>query len=173
MDIFVILGAAVLADGEPSGALRRRVEGAFELSRNSRDAAFLVTGGGGSNRPTEAAAMSALLEAKSVAPERIFQDPVSKNTLSSVVQCARIIKSQNCVHSVVVCSDRYHIPRCRWLFYLLGVPTLAGDMPSGLAANGYLRWACYYVREAAALVPDTVALLFGRLRRESALSSKP
>ncbi len=55
MDIFVILGAAVRADGGPSGAMRRRVEGAFELSRNSPDAAFLVTGGGGPNRQTEAA----------------------------------------------------------------------------------------------------------------------
>lgn len=165
MDIFVILGAAVKADGEPSGAMRRRVEGAFELARKSRNAVFLVTGGGAPNRQTEAAAMSVLLQAKSVAPERILQDPVSTDTLSSVVHCARIIKSQRSVSSVVVCSDRYHIPRCRWLFRLLGVYTLASDMPSGLGVNGRLRWSYYYAREAAALVLDTVLLLFWTLRR--------
>lgn len=166
MDIFVILGAALLADGEPSGAMRRRVEGAFLLSRNSRDAVFLVTGGGAPNRPTEAGVMSALLVARSVAPERILQDPISADTLSSLIQCAKIIKAQTCVRSVVVCSDRYHIPRCRWLFHLLGVRTLASDMPSGLRANGPLRWTYYYAREAVAIVLDTVVLLVGRLRRE-------
>jgi len=166
MDIFVILGAAVLGNGEPSGAMRRRVEGAFELSRNSPDAVFLVTGGGDRSRQTEAEVMSALLQAKSVSQERILQDPISTGTLSSVVHCARIIKRQNCVHSVVVCSDRYHISRCRWLFHLLGVHTLAGEMPSGLRANGHPRWAYYYLREAAALVLNTVVLLFGRLLSE-------
>lgn len=165
----MILGAAVLADAEASGAMRRRVDGAFLLSRDSGDAVFLVTGGGGPNRQTEAEVMSALLEAKGVAPERILQDPISTDTLSSVVQCARIIKGQTSVRSVIVCSDRYHIPRCRWLFRLLGVRTLVGEMPSGLRANGHLRWAYYYAREAAAIILDTVVLLFGRLRRESGL----
>ncbi len=163
MDIFVILGAGVLADGEPSGAMRRRVEGAFLLSKSSCDAKFLVTGGGRPNHKTEAGVMSELLAAKGVPPERILQDPVSSDTLSSVVHCTQIIRSQNGVQSVVVCSDRYHIPRCRWLFRLLGVKALAGDMPSGLPANGLLRWTYYYVREFAAIILDTLLLPFSRL----------
>jgi len=132
---------------------------------------FLVTGRGRPNRPTEAGVMSALLEAKGVAPECILQDPISTDTISSVVECARIIKAQPGVQSVVVCSDRYHIPRCRWLFQLLGVHTLAGDLPSGLQANGHLRWAYYYVREAAAIVLDTALLLSTRLLK--GLRSRP
>ena len=163
MHVFVIMGAEVRPSGELTGALRRRLEGALSLARNL-DATFVVTGQGSGGR-TEAVAMAAVLQANGVPRERIIQDPASHDTLSSVIQCANIIKRQTGVESVIVCSDRYHIPRCRWLFHLLHVPTLRGDMPSGLRANGVFRWTYYYLREAPAIVLDTILLLLRRLRQ--------
>jgi vancomycin permeability regulator SanA len=165
MDIFVIMGAAVMADGRPSGAMRRRVEGALDLARKSQDAFYIVTGGKGRYGPPEAEVMKFELQASGVPEDRIVPETVSKDSLSSVENCARIIKKYADVESVFVCSDRYHIPRCRWLFWMLGISTRPGHMPSGLKANGILRWSIYYFREIIATPVDTLLMLGHRLAR--------
>ena len=44
---YVIFGAAVRPDGQPSGTLRRRVEGAWQLATRPPPCKFIVTGGEG------------------------------------------------------------------------------------------------------------------------------
>ncbi len=105
--------------------------------------------------------MKSLLQAAGVPEDRILTDPESNDTLTSIIRCANILKGRKQVDSVVVCTDRYHLPRCRWLFWLLGVPTSKRPMPGGLGANGIWRWAYYYAREILAIPWDTV-LLTGR-----------
>lgn len=162
MEMFVIMGAAVMADGNPSGAMRRRVEGALGLGRRSRDPFYVVTGGIGRCGPPEADVMKAELQAGGVPEHRIATETASTDTLSSIVNCARIIRQLGNADSVSVCSDRYHMPRCRWLFWLLGIPTRPANMPSGRSANGILRWSCYYLREGIAIPVDTLLLLTHR-----------
>ena len=165
MDLFVIMGAGITADAEPSGAMRRRVEAALALSRDSSDPMFLVTGGRGKNGFSEAFVMRRMLQSSRVPSGRILEDPSSADTLSSIVACAQIARRQMGISKVIVCSDRYHILRCRWLFYLLGIRTSYRRVPSGLCANGVLRWTFYYVRESAAIVVDTAVLLLNRKRK--------
>jgi vancomycin permeability regulator SanA len=159
----VIMGAAVMPNATPSGAMRRRVEGALALGRRSQDPFYIVTGGIGRWGPAEADVMKAELQTDGVPEHRIMTETASRDTLSSIVNCSRIIREHDKADIVSVCSDRYHIPRCRWLFWLLGVPTRRANMPSGRGANGILRWSYYYVREAIATPVDTVLLLAHRL----------
>lgn len=159
----MVMGAGVGEDGSPSGALRRRLEAALALGRNSSNPIYLVTGGRRGRRPAESEVMKVYLRAAGVPDEGIWTDDESTDTLSSITRCAQIIKARNGGASVMVCSDRYHVPRCRWLFRLLGVPTKFGLMPSGQASNGTVRWTYYYLREAAALPVDTFILLVKRL----------
>jgi len=165
MEFFVIMGAAVMPNGNPSGAMRRRVEGALVLGRSSPDPFYVVTGGIGRWGPAEAEVMKAELQTDGVPEDHIATDAASRDTLSSIVNCTRIIREHGKADAVSVCSDRYHIPRCRWLFWLLGIPTRPANMPSGRSANGILRWCFYYVREAIATPADTVLLLVHRLTR--------
>jgi vancomycin permeability regulator SanA len=165
VDIFVIMGAAVMPDGKPSGAMRRRVEGALALGRKSSDPFYIMTGGRGRHGPPEAEVMKVELQAGGVPEERIATETASNDTLSSIENCAQIIKEHANVDSVSVCSDRYHIPRCRWLFWLLGISTRPGNMLSGLKVNGILRWSLYYVREIIATPVDTLLLLGRRPTR--------
>jgi uncharacterized SAM-binding protein YcdF (DUF218 family) len=163
MEIFVIMGAAVRADGQPSGAMRRRVEAALCLARSSQDSFYVATGGRGRFGPPEADVMKQILVSAGVPEKRVVAERESSDTLSSVINCASIIRREKGVRSVLVCSDRYHIPRCRWLFWLLGIHTGRASVPSGREANGILRWSLYYVRELVATPVDTVILLARRL----------
>ena len=103
--------------------------------------------------------MRSLLESQGVASDQITDESDSHDTLSSVIHCSEVVRRRFPADTVYACSDRYHIPRIRWLFHLLGVPTMAANMPSGLKANGPLQWSYYYVRETAALMVDTAILL--------------
>jgi vancomycin permeability regulator SanA len=163
--VFVIMGARVDEQGTPSGALRRRLTGALAAASQCPTAVYLATGGSDGRGPTEAEAMRRWLVASGVREAAIWLDPDSTDTLSSIIRCAEIIRSHPNVRSVKVCSDRYHQLRCCWLLRLLGVRADAADMPSGRDANGTLRWALYYVREAAALPYDTLIVVGRRALR--------
>ena len=95
--------------------------------------------------------------------QNIVLDEASHDTLQSVRNCSRILRSLPGFSEVVVCSDLYHIPRCRWLFKLYGIPALPGAVVSGRAQNKAWRWFYYSLREFPALVWDTlVVVLSGR-----------
>lgn len=159
---YVIMGAAVWPDGQPSGAMRRRVEGALRLGKRTTDPYYLVTGGQGKFGPPEAAVMEALLKEAEIPQDRILVESQSPDTFASIIECTLILKKRDCLRPVILCTDRYHIPRCRWLFYLSGIATTAAEMPSGCRANGTLRWTYYYLREIFAIPWDT-AILIGYL----------
>jgi vancomycin permeability regulator SanA len=161
-DVFVVLGAAVWLGGVPSNAMRRRVRGAIASAQASPHPLFLVTGAVGRNPPSEARVMQQLLIDSGIAPENILLDEVSTDTLASVRNCSRIIHAIPNVHSVTVCSDLYHIPRTRWLFYLHGVRTKAGKVEDGRAQTKLRKWLYYYFREIPAIIQDTfLSIVFG------------
>ncbi len=152
----MIFGAAVWEGGRPSNAMRRRVQGALRSAQELEEPIFLVSGGVGQHPPSEALAMSRLLQEAGVPEKCIVLDEASTDTLQSVRNCARIIKSMGSPGAVIVCSDVYHIPRCRWLFKLYGISTSSGKVASGRGENKARRWCYYYLRELAALPWDTI-----------------
>jgi vancomycin permeability regulator SanA len=163
--VFVILGAAVWSGGRASNAMRRRVNGALVSAKNVPNALFLVSGGVGKHPPSEAAVMAGLLRDAGVPEKNIVLDEASGDTLQSIRNCVRILKSLPSFAEVVVCSDVYHIPRCRWLFKLYGISTHAGQVPSGRSENKALRWWYYYLREIAAVPWDTILVLISLVSR--------
>jgi vancomycin permeability regulator SanA len=162
--VFVIMGAAVWSGGRASIAMRRRVEVAIANARGLCNTLFLPTGGVGKYTPSEARVMAGLLRQAGIAEESILLDEASHDTLSSVRNCARILHTLPGIGNVVICSDAYHLPRCRWLFYLYGIPTRAGQVASGYFRRRPLCWTYYCLREIAALPLDTVLVLMSRIR---------
>jgi vancomycin permeability regulator SanA len=157
--VVIIMGAAVWPGGVPSNAMRRRVQGAFETSRGLENVLFLPTGGVGNAPPAEAQVMRELLIEMGVASSSILVEEVADDTLSSVRLCAGMLKTIDNIGEIYVCSDTYHMPRCRWLFRLCGVRTLAGRVESGRSYTGTIKWAGFYVREIAAVIWDTFLVL--------------
>ena len=161
------MGAAVWSGGRASLAMRRRVDGALTSARDIDSALFLPSGGVGDHPPSEARVMADLLLQAGVAEASILLDEVSTDTLSSVRNCTRMLRALPAFGDVVICSDVYHIPRCRWLFYLYGIRSRAGQVESGGPANTTLRWMYYHLREVFALPWDTLLVLLSRISRTS------
>ena len=162
-DYFIVFGAAVRPDGQPSAVLRDRVESGYRLARGRPHARFLVTGGLGRFPPPECEVMRALLIERGVPPETIVTECEAHDTLSSAVLCTRILAARGDAESVTVCSSPYHLPRCRLVLKVLGVDTRKVPMPGGrrgLRRAGGLR-AC--LREAVAIPWDLLLALRLRL----------
>jgi uncharacterized SAM-binding protein YcdF (DUF218 family) len=159
------MGAAVLADGRPSGAMLRRVQGALSL-RNEFDKVFYVPSGGtkAKNARSEAEMMRLLLKQAGVSDDCIVTESLSKSTLESVMNCASIV-GRLPKGTVIVSTDTYHVHRSRLLLRMMGITTAFRPMPSGRSANGVLRWGFYYFRECVATPVDVMLLLFTRCRR--------
>ena len=158
--IAIIMGSAVLPDGTPGHAMRRRVAAALKLLDEFNDLGFIPTGGIFQDRPcSEAAAMKTLLLKAGVNSERIILETEAKHTLQNIINSVHIIKKLPLSGSVIVCSDNYHIPRSRTLLYLMGIPTISRPMPSGRKTTGWLRWAYFYGREAVAIPIHIIMLL--------------
>ena len=158
----IVMGAAVRADGTPSGALRRRLESALGALPAASPTTFVVTGGRGETGYVEAEIMKEFLVRSGVPEARVLVEPVAASSLESVLRCAALLSKREDVDRVSVCSDRYHLPRCRWLLRLLGIASEPVPIPSGRRANGLPRWLYYYVREAIAIPVDTLLLFWRR-----------
>src|ERR1700756_5076770 len=162
--VLVIMGAAVWSGGRASNAMRRRVQGALASAQTCSVAAFIPSGGVGKHPPSEASVMAGLLRESNVPVRQIILEESSHDTLSSVRNCVKLIKALHCSSKVIVCSDVYHIPRCRWLFYLYGVRSVGGKVQSGRRQNTLRRWIYYHVREIVAIPWDTAIVLTSRIR---------
>ena len=161
--VFVIMGAAVWTGGRASNAMRRRVQGALASAHGYPNALFLPSGGVGNHPPSEARVMADLLRQAGVAEGNILIEEASDDTLSSARNCVRILRALPGFGDVVICSDAYHTPRCRWLFHLYGISSRAGQVQSGRPQNRILRWMYYYLREAVALAWDTFLVMMSRI----------
>jgi uncharacterized SAM-binding protein YcdF (DUF218 family) len=165
--IAIIMGSAVLPDGRPGPTLRRRVNAALKLRNEFEDLIFIPSGGIVKNRPcSEAEGMRALLVESGVDSERIFMESESKDTLQNVIHSACIIRQFPAACNVIVCSDNYHILRCRWLLYLMGISSIYRPMPSARNVVGWMRWIYFCVREAVAIPVQVLLLLILKLFRK-------
>ncbi len=166
--IAVIFGAAVSDDGVPSGALQRRVRSALELRPHFDSIYYIPTGGlGVGRRYTEAEVMQGMLEAEGVEQGRILQEGAATDTLASILNCTPIIRSIPEPAPVIVCSDKYHVWRCRIMFSLMGVTTIPWPMLSGRQSTGWRWWIYYCLREFIAIPVDLATLTWLKLARRS------
>lgn len=162
----VIFGAAVKPDGQPSGTLQRRVQGAWQLAKQHNTAVFIVTGGEGKHGPAEGLVMKRLLLDMGADESRILVEDRAQDTLQSVIYCADILRQQgNNAREVIVCSSSYHNYRCQMLFRMWGIPCRRGEMPGDRAALGTAKWLYYYFREAVAIPWDFLHICLLRLLR--------
>ena len=167
-NIAIIMGSAVSSEGRPSKAMRRRVKAALGLRHEFQNLIFLPTGGNLERwGHSEAEVMTGLLKEAGVDTESIIQETESRNTLQSLTFCARKIKQQSDIATIVVCSDSFHLPRCRLLLSLLGIHTDRRPMPHGFRSVGLARWAYYCAREAVAIPVDTALLIFYKIFRKA------
>jgi len=158
----VIFGAAVMADGQPSPSLRRRIGYGVLAAESWPQAPVLCCGGLGAAPPSEASIMRRDLLTAGVSVERLMLDEASLDTLQSVVAAARLVR-QGGLDGCIICSDRYHLPRIRLLLAVLGVRTADGPTLRGRAGTRRYYWLKMHLREALA-IPYDLAIVLARRR---------
>jgi vancomycin permeability regulator SanA len=151
--VIAIFGAAVLPDGRPSPSLLRRIGYGLTAASAHPEASILCSGGVGRAGPSEASIMAEVLLRGGVAQDRLALDEASLDTLQSVIATARFVR-QRSADGVIVCSDRYHLPRIRLMLAALGVLTAAAPTQPGLEGTRRRYWIRMHLREALAIPYD-------------------
>lgn len=161
--LIVILGCAVHPGGVPSPALRRRVLLAIQTA-DGQDALFMPVGGLGRHAPAEARMMQQLLVEAGVAARAIVPVPEGNNTIASLRACWPVLRRElaRAPRSVYVCTDDYHLRRCRLILRVWGLESRAGAR-GGPAPGAAKAWMI--ARDHIALVKDLTIALGWRVTR--------
>lgn len=143
--IAVVLGCSVSPDGRPGAAAARRCEAAFELLRDGRVDAILVTGGRRWHGRAEADVMCGYLAVLGVPPERLHAEACSLNTFENAWFSSLLLRAMGAREVTVVTCD-FHLSRAVRTFHRLGID--ATGYPATTPALTPTRRASFAVREA-------------------------
>jgi len=148
-DAIVVLGCRGPA------ALLRRLEIGIRLYE-AGTAPLLVLSGGGSGPLPEAEVMRRAAVAYGVSETAMLVDTVSRNTVENAREAARLLSARE-LRSVLLVSDRVHLPRATLLFRL-----------AGLRVAGRAAVPAYSLRQAAsAALREIFAMPWSLLRAGS------
>jgi uncharacterized SAM-binding protein YcdF (DUF218 family) len=147
-DAIVVVGCV------PSARLKRRVEHGVRLYREGVVPLLLLSGGGNGAVP-EAEIMRGIALAHGVPQAALLIEPHSQDTLGNARETALLLRALG-LRSVVLVSDRAHLPRAALLFRLAGVE-IAGR--SGVRSPSLLGEIDQAIREAAALPGSLLSAL--------------
>jgi uncharacterized SAM-binding protein YcdF (DUF218 family) len=151
-DAIVVLGCV------PSARLKRRVEHGVRLFQEGV-ARVLLLSGGGSGAVPEAEIMRGIALAQGVPQRALLIEAHSQDTLGNARETALLMRAHE-LQSVVLVSDRAHLPRAALLFRLAGVE-IAGR--SGVCSPSLPGEIGAAIREMAVLPCSLVrALLTGQ-----------
>lgn len=113
----LVLGAYVKPDGTPSAMVEDRLITAYDLYQAGKVEKILISGDHGRVEYDEVNAMRRYLEAKGVPTEDIFMDHAGFDTYDSMYRARDVFQ----VHSVIVVTQAFHLPRAVWLARRLGL----------------------------------------------------
>lgn len=159
----IIFGAAVHADGTPSGTLARRVKGALLAAKAYSDPCFMPTGGQGANGYVEAIVMRNMLIAAGIPANRIIMEDKARDTLESVRRCDALLRRRDNVTHVEACTSRYHLPRCALLLRLMGWSVQIPHMPADYGKVSTRKLIVYVLKEILATPYDATLLIVTRV----------
>jgi uncharacterized SAM-binding protein YcdF (DUF218 family) len=121
--------------------------------------ALLLSGGGAGPMP-EAEIMRRMALARGVPAAALLIEPLSRDTVGNARQSARLLGTRG-GHSVVLVSDRVHLPRAALLFRLAGLQVTASAAPRPPSTWWEIGAA---IRECAALPRSLARVVFLRRR---------
>jgi uncharacterized SAM-binding protein YcdF (DUF218 family) len=133
-----------------------------EVWRRYPDAVLVPSGGTGAAPVSEAEAMRRVAVAAGVPAGRVMLEDRSTSTLEHAANVAALARREGW-SSLVVVTDRYHVPRALFLFRRCGL-TVTGDPVRGRGAGTRRRWAQGAIREIPAWAKALALVAAGRHR---------
>ncbi len=147
VDMALVLGNQVYADGSPSDRLSARLDRALQCYEHGLCHLIFVSGGIDKAGTDEALAMKRYLLARGVSDNQIIVDNQGRNTWASAQHGAEFMR-RNDLRSVLVVSQYFHIPRAMLALDRHGVLMVAGACPK----FGEARDIYSLVREVPAVI---------------------
>jgi uncharacterized SAM-binding protein YcdF (DUF218 family) len=177
--IVVALGGGLTADGAAEPSTLARARAAAALVRGREDAALILSGsrGGGwdPDRParSEAALMADVAKAAGVAPERVFEEDDSRDTIGNAALVRRRYLEGLAPRPITLVTSPFHLMRATLIFARVLGPAwpldavasaaVPGDDARAASEPGFLRDNLEFF---AGIVPgDLAAVLDGLARR--------
>lgn len=118
-DYYLVLGALVNPNGQPSAALAARCDTAIAvLNVNPGSQAILCGGQGGDEPRTEAAAMQDYMIAHGADAERLILEDKSSTTIQNIANAKKLLPEGA---AVAVITNDYHLARARRLLAHAGL----------------------------------------------------
>lgn len=154
-EYYIVLGALVNPDGQPSAALAARCDTAAELLAENPDSKAVLCGGQGSNEPcTEADSMFAYLtEQKGVDPARLLREDASTNTIENLENARTLIETAEArdheSYTAAVVTSDYHLARAKVLMRRAGYEEGLG-VPAPTPCPG--QWVAVRCREYCSIL---------------------
>ena len=148
-DYLIVLGAQIKGS-RVSLSLQQRLDRALAYLRSHPETIVIVSGGQGSGEDiTEAQAMESYLADAGLAPERIWKEDQSVNTVQNLRLSRKLMMKENAAVGIV--SNDFHIFRAVHIAKAQGWK--AAGIPAPTAA---LIRPHYMTREALALIKDLI-----------------
>lgn len=147
-DAALVLGAAALADGQPSAALRRRALHAARLFAQGRVRLILASGGPPGASPTEAELIRKLCIGAGVPDNAILVEPCAATTADNI-RLSRPILHEHGITRICLVTDRFHAPRAAMVARAAGLSfTFSCPRAHGIGRLKLCRW---WLREGVAI----------------------
>ena len=142
----IVLGAAVWPGG-PSPTLLRRTRHGAGLVLSGRAGRLVCTGGVGRHGPAEAAAAARIAAEMGVPSASVSTETASRTTWENLRGALPLLPGT----SVLIVTDRWHMPRALMIARRLGLDAAGSPCPAGSRPAQRLRMA---IREIPAYAKD-------------------
>lgn len=151
-DAIVVLGASVYPDGTPSDILRARLDDAVELYQEGAARKIIASGDNGDLHYNESSAMKEYLVSQGVPSQDVFCDYAGFSTYDSIYRAKNVFGAK----SIVVATQKYHLPRALFAAKALGLDAVGAYVEEeGAYQNQFL----YDLREVPARMKDVLQAL--------------
>lgn len=145
--VALVLGASIKGDGELSPVLEERADLAVALYDAHKVSKILVSGDNSTLQYDEVYPVGKYLESKGIPEPDIFLDYAGFDTYSSMYRAKYVFG----VTSMIITSQRFHLPRALFIAHALGIEAVGVDA----GAPGE-RYVANWLRE----VPATIKALY-------------
>lgn len=152
-EVALVLGASIKSTGELSPVLRERADAALALYDAGTVQKILVSGDDSTLRYDEVYPVGKYLLSHGVPQADIFLDYAGFDTYSSMYRAKHIFGAT----SMVIASQRFHLPRALFLAHAMGIEAVGLD--AAAPGEKYFNNA---VREIPATAKSIVDVLIGR-----------
>lgn len=155
----MVLGARVKVDDTYSPCLYYRVDHGISLWREGEAKKIIFSGGGADKMPNEAHGMLDLALSKGVTRSAILLEDSSKTTYENLLFTKNLMQ-KNDLHSIIIVSDPYHLPRAELVAKKLGLDATVSPTFDSPCWYRFTYFSPYFLREGLALL---YYLVLGRI----------